>query len=58
VREEQTLRTDPHFAAGERTFATLPGFIEYCNKLPRDARSLARRLRTLKRFPIELAVEA
>ena len=28
VREEQTLRNDPNFAAGERTFATLPGFIE------------------------------
>jgi hypothetical protein len=34
VREEQTLRSDPHFAAAERTFATLPGFIQYCNRLP------------------------
>ena len=34
VREAQTLRSDPVFAAAERTFATLPGFIEYCNRLP------------------------
>src|SRR5262245_15817457 len=31
VREEQTLRSDPHYAAAERTFATLPGFIAYCH---------------------------
>lgn len=57
VREEQTLRTDPHFAAAERTFATLPGYVEYCLKLPEEVTTLARRLRTVKRFPIELAVE-
>ena len=55
VREEQTLRSDPHFAAAERTFATLPGFIAYCNRLPPDFASLARRLRATKRFPMELA---
>jgi hypothetical protein len=54
VRRDQTLRADPAFAAAERTFATLPGFIAYCNALPRDARSLWRRRRTLRRFPIEL----
>ena len=27
VRAEQTLRADPRFAAAERTFATLPGFM-------------------------------
>jgi hypothetical protein len=27
VREEQSLRADPVFAAAERTFATLPGFL-------------------------------
>jgi hypothetical protein len=57
VRSEQTLRDDPAFAAAERTFATLPGFIAYCNALPRDFRSLRRRLRTLDRFPVELAQE-
>jgi hypothetical protein len=57
VREEQTLRADPHFAAAERTFATLPGFIAYANRLPRDFRTLRRRLRALKRFPLELEVE-
>ena len=54
VREAQTLRSDPVFAAAERTFATLPGFIAYCNALPRDLRTLRRRLRSLKAFPIEL----
>jgi hypothetical protein len=28
VRQERTLRNDPHFAAAEKQFATLPGFIE------------------------------
>jgi hypothetical protein len=54
VRQAQTLRDDPVFAAAERTFATLPGFVAYCNALPRDFRSLRRRLRTLRAFPIEL----
>lgn len=54
VRDDQTLREDPVFVAAERTFATLPGFIAYCNALPRGARSLLRRLRTLKTFPSEL----
>ena len=58
VREEQTLRADPHFAAAERTFATLPGFIAYANRLPPDFGTLRRRLRALKRFPLELEVEA
>jgi hypothetical protein len=54
VRAEQTLRADPHFAAAERTFATLPGFIAYANRLPRDFGTLRRRLRELKRFPLDL----
>jgi hypothetical protein len=58
VREEQTLRSDPSFAAAERTFASLPGFIEYCLKLPTRPRALLSRLRALDRFPIELAVPA
>lgn len=58
VRQEQTLRSDPHFAAAERTFATLPGYIDYCNLLPRDLPTLVRRLRTVKRFPLELAARA
>jgi len=53
VREEQTLRSDPHFAAAERTFATLPGFIGYCHVLPTGFRPLLRRLRTLARYPLE-----
>ena len=55
VRAEQTLRTDPHFAAAERTFATLPGFIAYCNRLPQGVVALGRRLRSVRRFPLELA---
>lgn len=58
VRAEQTLRTDSNFAAAERTFATLPGFIGYCNKLPEGFGTLLRRLRTTKQFPIELAIQA
>lgn len=55
VRTEQTLRADPHFAAAERTFATLPGFIEYCDRLPHGAITLLRRLRAVHHFPLELA---
>jgi hypothetical protein len=55
VRAEQTLRSDPAFAAAERTFATLPGFIGYCNRLPEGFATLLRRSRSSKRFPIELA---
>lgn len=57
VRQAQTLRVDPVFAAAERTFATLPGFIAYCNALPGDFPTLRRRRRTLKTFPVELAQE-
>jgi len=56
VRKEQTLRADPVFAAAERTFATLPGFIAYCNQLPADLATLVRRLRRTHAFPVELAV--
>jgi hypothetical protein len=58
VREEQTLRVDPHFTAAERTFATLPGYVEYCNRLPSSTRTLWRRLRAVKTFPLELAAES
>jgi hypothetical protein len=58
VREEQTLREDPVFAAAERTFATLPGFLGYCRRLPRDLPALARRLRAVRRFPVEWAAPA
>ena len=55
VRQEQTLRDDPIFAAAERTFATLPGFIRYCNRLPADFGALATRSRRVHVFPVELA---
>jgi hypothetical protein len=52
VREEQTLRGDPSFAAAEKQFATLPGFISYARTLPTTFAALALRLRAVKRFPI------
>jgi hypothetical protein len=53
LRQEQTLRSDPRFAAAERTFATLPGFIAYCHTLPAAFGPLFRRLRSVHQFPIE-----
>ncbi|HET6303543.1 MAG TPA: hypothetical protein VFG80_02095 [Myxococcota bacterium] len=52
VREEQTLRADPRFAAAERTFATLPGFIAYCQGLPRGFLPLAQHWRAVREFPL------
>jgi len=52
VRGEQTLRADPTFAAAERQFATLPGFIAYCNRLPSGFPTLWRRLRATKAYSI------
>jgi hypothetical protein len=52
---EQALRADPHFAAAERAFATLPGYLAYSATLPKGAFALWRRLRALDRFPIESA---
>jgi hypothetical protein len=57
VRGEQSLRADPVFAAAERTFATLPGFVAYCRRLPTGAAALALRLLRLREFPIRLAAE-
>jgi hypothetical protein len=58
VRQQQTLRDDPTFAAAERTFATLPGFIRYCNRLPAEFGALAVRSRRVRVFPVELAEPA
>jgi hypothetical protein len=55
VRQEQTLRDDPRFAAAERTFARLPGFLGYCARLPRSPAALVRRLRAVREFPLEPA---
>lgn len=51
VRQEQTLRADARFAAAERSFATLPGFLAYCDTLPRALPGLVRRLRRVREFP-------
>jgi hypothetical protein len=50
VREQKTLRTDPRFAAAEQEFATLPGFLAYCGRLPKGFLSLLRRLRAVREF--------
>lgn len=55
IVREQSRRSDPAFAAAEQTFATLPGFIAYCQVLPRGWRTLHRRLRRVSEFPIDLA---
>ena len=57
VRGEQSLRGDPVFAAAERTFATLPGFVAYCRQLPTGAAALGLRLLRLREFPVGLAAE-
>jgi hypothetical protein len=48
------LRSDPHYAAAERSFASMPGYIAYCNALPKRLGALALRLAATRRFPIEL----
>jgi len=52
VREQTRLREDPSFAAAERTFATLPGFIEYAAALPETFTALLSRFRKTPAFPI------
>jgi len=47
------LRDDPSAAAAERTFATLPGFLGYCNGLPADFYALLMRYRSLTSFPVD-----
>lgn len=55
VRESR-LRSDPHAAAAERTFATLPGYVTYCLGLPRSPLALALRYRSLQVFPLAAEV--
>ena len=43
------------FAAAERTFAELPGFLRYCAALPTGLIELAQRARAVERFPLESA---
>lgn len=58
TREEQTLRVDPHFAAAEKQFATLPSFLEYCGRLPRRLGGLVSRYRLVSEFPLGGPAEA
>jgi hypothetical protein len=51
-RRGQTLRDEPVFAAAERTFATLPGFIEYAGALPTSFAALLHRSLRLREFPV------
>jgi hypothetical protein len=55
VREVRGLRSDPAYAAAERTFATLTGFTDYCARLPAGLVPLLRRARRVRRFPLEWA---
>ena len=55
VREQGPLRSDPRAAAAERTFATLPGFVRYCHRLPTGFAANLARLRRVDGFPIEWA---
>jgi len=55
VRQAQTLRGDPVFAAAERTFATLPRFLRYCTRMPERPGPLLWRLARRREFPLELA---
>jgi hypothetical protein len=55
---EQTLRDDPHAAAAERTFATLPGYLRYSSALPISLSALVRRYRSIDRFPLDAEVQA
>jgi len=50
VREQEMLRANPRFAAAEHQFATLPGFLAYCDQLPKGFLDLVRRLRTVREF--------
>ncbi len=50
---EQSLRDDASFAAAERTFATLPGYLGYAARLPQSPLALLRRYRALRRFPAD-----
>jgi hypothetical protein len=52
VRQEQTLRSDPVFAAAEQLFATLPGFLGYCMGLPASPVALLRRFARRERFRV------
>ena len=56
VRQEQSLRGDPHFANAERTFASLPGYIGWCNALPTRWSRLVVHRATLKRFPLDVGL--
>ena len=55
VSEQPALRSSPEFRAAERTFASLPGFVAYCHRLPQGLPALLARLRRVREFPLELA---
>jgi len=55
VRQQGALRRDVHAAAAERTFATLPGFLRYCRRLPPGWLANLDRRRHVERFPLEWA---
>jgi len=52
VRQDQTLRADPHFANAEKTFATLPGYLAWCLSLPPTLAGLVQHRLTCRKFPV------
>lgn len=54
-RRGQSLRADPGFAAAERAFATLPGYLAWCHALPRSPARLVARLLRVREFPVAAA---
>ena len=50
-----TVAADTVAISPDYRFATLPGFIDYCQRLPTELGVLLRRLRSTDRFPLELA---
>jgi hypothetical protein len=57
VRQEQSLRANTEFVRIERTFATLPGFVNYSCRLPDRAGALLSHLRTGKVYEPGLTPE-
>jgi len=58
IRSQGALRGDPAAAAAERTFATLPGFLRYCRRLPTGFGAGLVRLFRVDGFPVEWAEPA
>ncbi|MCB9740084.1 MAG: hypothetical protein H6747_12535 [Deltaproteobacteria bacterium] len=52
-RDVGAVGDDPHFAAASERFATLGGYLDWCQSLPRGAGALAWRWASVRRFPLQ-----